>query len=216
MPKRWRVFIVGKPDVSRKLLADYLGNESGLEIEEWNLGGIARIGEVCQAAILLCDCRGLAGPGLVALLKNWQAAFGSDYRLLFYNVSPVVDLGGCLSAKSLWGVCYEDEGTEGLLRGLEAVIAGEIWLPRQLLSQCMSALRRSDDQAGGQEFPSLLSRREREVLGLVATGASNDEIADSLVISPHTVRSHIYKIFRKIKVDNRQQAAIWARRYLAD
>ncbi|HWI21225.1 MAG TPA: response regulator transcription factor [Baekduia sp.] len=51
-----------------------------------------------------------------------------------------------------------------------------------------------------------LSNREREVLGLVATGATNNQIAAKLFLSPHTVKDHVSSIFRKLKVRNRAEA----------
>jgi len=45
---------------------------------------------------------------------------------------------------------------------------------------------------------------------MVAVGATNDEISDKLCISPHTVKAHLYRIFRKINVPNRVQASLWA------
>jgi len=49
---------------------------------------------------------------------------------------------------------------------------------------------------------------------MVAVGAKNEEIADELFISPNTVRTHIYNIFKKINVPNRLQAALWAAKNL--
>jgi DNA-binding NarL/FixJ family response regulator len=60
--------------------------------------------------------------------------------------------------------------------------------------------------AGGAQ----LSMRELEVLGLLAQGLANHEIADSLVISASTVRNHISSILIKLQVDNRVQAAVRA------
>jgi LuxR family transcriptional regulator of csgAB operon len=55
-----------------------------------------------------------------------------------------------------------------------------------------------------------LTPREVEILAMVAVGAKNEEIAEKLHISPHTVKTHIYNIFKKIDVPNRLQAALWA------
>jgi small-conductance mechanosensitive channel len=58
----------------------------------------------------------------------------------------------------------------------------------------------------------LLSDREREVLSLLGKGATNREIAQELIISEHTVKSHIRTILNKLNVNNRQQAAVYAER----
>jgi DNA-binding NarL/FixJ family response regulator len=57
-----------------------------------------------------------------------------------------------------------------------------------------------------------LTHREVEVLSLVTQGASNRGIAESLVISEHTVRAHLRNILDKLRLDNRIQAATWATR----
>jgi DNA-binding NarL/FixJ family response regulator len=55
-----------------------------------------------------------------------------------------------------------------------------------------------------------LTRREYEVLGLIAEGKNNKEIADTLFISEKTVKNHVSNIFKKIDVNDRTQAAIYA------
>jgi DNA-binding CsgD family transcriptional regulator/small-conductance mechanosensitive channel len=59
---------------------------------------------------------------------------------------------------------------------------------------------------------SILSVRELEVLSLVGTGATNREIAEKLIISEHTVKSHLRSILSKLNIKNRQQAAAYAER----
>lgn len=56
------------------------------------------------------------------------------------------------------------------------------------------------------EFESLLTKREIEVLALMAAGGTNARIADKLVITPDTVKSHVGRILRKLRVDNRAEA----------
>ena len=57
-----------------------------------------------------------------------------------------------------------------------------------------------------------LTRREIQVLQLLAEGATNPEISEKLHISPHTVKSHVIHIFNKLNVNDRTQAAVWAAR----
>ena len=59
---------------------------------------------------------------------------------------------------------------------------------------------------------SILSSRELEVLSLVGNGATNHEIAEKLIISEHTVKSHLRSILSKLNIRNRQQAAAYAER----
>jgi DNA-binding CsgD family transcriptional regulator/small-conductance mechanosensitive channel len=58
----------------------------------------------------------------------------------------------------------------------------------------------------------MLTDREREVLSLIGNGATNREIAEKLIISEHTVKSHLRSILNKLNVSNRQQAAVYAER----
>jgi DNA-binding CsgD family transcriptional regulator len=74
------------------------------------------------------------------------------------------------------------------------------------------SVRRDDPKRNeaNLSLPQPLSRREIEVLGMVARGDTNVDIAKALSISSHTVKSHIIHIFNKLGVNDRTQAAIWA------
>jgi len=57
-----------------------------------------------------------------------------------------------------------------------------------------------------------LSRRETEILQLVITGISNKDIAEKLFISIHTVKTHLYNIYKTLKIRNRVEAVSWAQK----
>ena len=64
----------------------------------------------------------------------------------------------------------------------------------------------------GKQPPSLLTNREREVLEMIAGGATNREIAERLFLSPHTVKDHTSALYRKMKARNRAEAILRAQR----
>ena len=80
-------------------------------------------------------------------------------------------------------------------------------LVKVALQSRMKTVRTVHEKAG-------LTHREAEILTLLSIGSSNDDIADKLFISPNTVKTHLYRVFRKIKVPNRFQAALWAAKNL--
>jgi two-component system response regulator DesR len=63
-----------------------------------------------------------------------------------------------------------------------------------------------------EQPPNLLTEREREVLEMIAGGATNREIADRLFLSPHTVKDHTSALYRKMKARNRAEAILRAQR----
>jgi DNA-binding NarL/FixJ family response regulator len=60
-----------------------------------------------------------------------------------------------------------------------------------------------------------LTKRENTIIGLVSCGAKNQEIADQLHISPNTVKTHLYSIFRKTSSRNRIELISWTQNFLA-
>jgi LuxR family transcriptional regulator, maltose regulon positive regulatory protein len=97
----------------------------------------------------------------------------------------------------------ESEATAALDRLLELGAAAEAERARRLLAPSIPV---GDDSPG---LPSV-TRREREVLGLLAEGLSNRQIAARLVLSEHTVHRHVTNILRKLGFPSRTAAAAWA------
>jgi LuxR family transcriptional regulator of csgAB operon len=106
------------------------------------------------------------------------------------------------------GIFYRDTDEQQLLKGLRAMRNHEYWLPRKILTETLERIR--SVQTRLQEECCALTKRENEILMAMGSGASNIEIANQLNLSPHTVKTHIYNMFKKIEVTNRVQAVSWA------
>ncbi len=109
------------------------------------------------------------------------------------------------------GFFYRQDTLAVMLKGVDAMLHGEAWIPHRLLTE-LTLGRRNGSHAPRAEAG--LTKRELDVLALIAGGASNEQIGDKLCISPHTVKTHIYNVFKQLQVPNRLQAALWAEKNL--
>ncbi|SHJ28777.1 regulatory protein, luxR family [Malonomonas rubra DSM 5091] len=114
------------------------------------------------------------------------------------------------------GIFHEYDRAEDLIRGVCSITRGELWVSRKIMSECFIERQTASMQHIHATDPVLeaLTSRQKTILSLIASGASNQKIADNLCISTHTVKTHIYNIFRKIDVPSRTQAALWAAKNL--
>ena len=85
--------------------------------------------------------------------------------------------------------------------------AGDVARAVRMVGQGMTVFSPREEPPAG-----LLSERERDVLGLIASGATNREIAQRLYLSPHTVKEHTSSLYRKLEVRNRAEAVRRAER----
>ena len=104
------------------------------------------------------------------------------------------------------GYLLKDAAPDELLGAVRSVVQGGAPLAPAVAG---AVLARSPSS---RTTKSLLSRREAEVLALIATGLRNKEVADQLGLSEGTVRSHLTHIFRRLSVTSRGQACLWAER----
>ena len=111
------------------------------------------------------------------------------------------------------GYLTKDAGAEQIRSAVERVGAGEAAIDPAVQRQLLTAVRRGETplpSAGSDELPDGLTPREAEVLELIAAGLSNGEIADRLVVSGATVKSHVNHLFAKIGARDRAQAVAYA------
>ena len=108
--------------------------------------------------------------------------------------------------------------TDQLLKGLRCLMNGEWLFSRKVLSQTLATLfeNMSDSIPQPTSTPPMaeqLTKREKTIIKLVCQGAKNQEVADTLNISPHTVKTHLYSIFRKTDCRNRVELLNWAKQH---
>jgi NarL family two-component system response regulator LiaR len=99
-------------------------------------------------------------------------------------------------------------GLDELVEAVRKAARGEATLHPHVAARLAQELHGAS--AGTRWLYDTLSEREREVLGLIATGLTNAQIAERLVISERTVKSHVNNILSKLQVADRTQAAIFA------
>lgn len=105
------------------------------------------------------------------------------------------------------GYILKDSSSAELVRAIKHIYQGETYIQPDLIPALNSRLIHRDED---KEKIEALTKRELEVLKLVAKGHFNKEIAIQLDISERTVKNHISSIFRKIDVSDRTQAAVFA------
>jgi DNA-binding NarL/FixJ family response regulator len=118
----------------------------------------------------------------------------------------------CLRAGAV-GYLLKDAPSEKLVEAIRAAARGESFLQPSVAAKVVAEFARLSPQTPPKQsaLVETLSEREREILRLLASGASNKEIAAALFIAEGTVKNHVTNILGKLQVRDRTQAALKAR-----
>ncbi|KOG17660.1 response regulator transcription factor [Streptomyces wedmorensis] len=204
-----RVLLVDDHQVVRRGLRTFLEVQDDIEVVgEASDGaeGVARAEEL-RPDVVLMDVKMPGTDGIEALRRLREHA--NPARVLVVTsfteqrtVVPALRAGAC-------GYVYKDIDPDALAAAIRSVHAGHVLLQPEVAG----ALLAQDDSPGGTGRGTTLTEREREVLGLIADGRSNREIARALVLSEKTVKTHVSNILMKLDLADRTQAALWAVRH---
>ena len=210
---RIRVLLAERRSLFRDAMHMVIGREPDLEIVAEARDGLQAIAEAARmrpdVALIDADLPNCDGVRAVARILEQVPDCGV---IVLSDEEDETLLIAALEAGAV-GYLAKSSPVEELLRATRAVGDGEALVPPRLLRSALGRLvRRSGERDEAMRLLADLTRREREVLALLARGADNDGIALRLVISPETARTHIQRVLSKLGVHSRLEAASFVAR----
>ena len=208
-----RVAVVDDQALVRMGLRVLLESEPDTELVGEAADGAAGVDLVRTTApdVVLMDVRMPGTDGLTALRRITDDPSLRDVRVVVLTTFELDEYVFEALAAGASGFVLKDGDPADLLRAIRVVADGGSLLSpsvtRRVIEQFASApARRAAPRPGLDE----LTEREREIVAWVATGRSNDEIAEELVVSPATVRTHVSRAMLKLRARDRAQLVVFA------
>jgi DNA-binding NarL/FixJ family response regulator len=207
-----RVVLADDQTLVRAGFRSILSDEDGIEVV-----GEASDGEQAVALarelrpdVVLMDVRMPGTDGLEATRRILADSRLPDVRVIILTTFDVDDYVYAALRAGASGFLVKDTEPTELLHGIRVVARGDALLAptvtRRLIAEFAGRVRQPDP---GPRL-NALTEREREVMGLVGAGLSNDEIARRLVLSPATAKTHVSRIMTKLDVRDRAQLVVLA------
>ena len=204
-----RVLITDDHIVVRKGIQALLATEPDIDVVGEAENGRQAVTEVgrLEPDVILMDLVMPEMDGVEAIRRISQQQPGARILVLTSfaaddKVFPAIQAGAL-------GYLLKDSGADELIQAIHQVHRGEPSLHPTIARKVLQELSHPTEQP---PTPEPLTEREVEVLRLVARGQSNQQIADHLVISEATVRTHVSNILSKLHLASRTQAALYALR----
>jgi two-component system NarL family response regulator len=203
-----RVVVADRQPLYRRGVADVLGEERDIVVvgETGDGADVPALVAKARADVVLLDLE-IDGGGVLACSRLREVR--PDVRVVVLtHADDDADLAGAVRAGAR-GYLRKDTAPEELVSAVRTVASGGSLLSpamaARMLDEFAVLVRRQDSLSG-----AALSRRELEVLTLVAQGLGNRAIADRLFISENTVKNHVRNIHEKLQVHSRMEAVVRA------
>ena len=209
-----RVLLVDDHAIVRKGIRALLSEVDGFEVvgEAENGQEAVLAAEETQPDVILMD---LLMPGMDGIEATHQIAGRQPKARILVLTSFAADNKVFPAIKAgASGYLLKDSSPDELVRAIRQVHRGEPSLHPTIARKLLQEIARPAER---EPAPEALTPRELMVLGLIARGLSNQEIADQISVSEPTVRAHVSRILGKLHLASRTQAALYAvREGLAD
>ena len=209
-----KILLVEDDELFRLGLRTRLQQETGLEIVAEAEDGeqAVELANLYPLDLVLLDV-GLPGIGGIEACRQIKQQH-SNLPILVLTSRSEKPLIARLIEAGAQGYCLKGIPSESLILALRSVAAGASWWDQTAMTEIRAVFEGNHKavlptkDASSPENP--LTKREQEILALVAAGKSNQEIAGILYITNGTVRVHVHAILQKLEVRDRTQAAVLA------
>jgi len=157
------------------------------------------------SSLILIDATysNVSSPTAMAKLQEHHP----NLRAALFNVQAYSPQELLVEWPIIKGLFYLGEPTATLLKGLRQLLNNSHWFPKRVSDKLLDTYRQPPSM---NVRAALLSRRELHVVDELSKGKANKTIANTLFISEFTVKSHLYRIFKKIGAKNRAEVRRWA------
>ena len=206
-----KILLVDYHILFRNGIASLLRNEADIEIvsEVSNINEAVSMVMEFQPDLVLMEFGCDVADDLVAV-RTIITLYPESPIVLLTNHDPDNVLVSALRA-GVKGYISKDSSFKQVLASIQAIERGEMALSRLMTSRAIDLLFDNEkDHKIKKRCMDSLTTREMEILNIITTGASNRTIAGRLSISENTVKIHVHKILKKLKVRNRREAARYA------
>lgn len=206
-PGRVRVFVVDDHALVRAGVRAEIGGSVDVVGEAGDVASAIQAIRVLRPDVVLLDVHLPAGGGRAVL--DAVAATHPEVRFLALSISDASDdVIGIVRAGARGYVTKAITGPD-LVAAVERVHAGDVYFSPRLAGMVLDAFRGSTPAPLDPEL-NQLTAREREVLGLIATGYTYKEAGLRLHISARTVETHVSAVLRKLQLSTRHELSRWA------
>lgn len=201
------IMITDDHSMIREGLKQLLELDGDMRVVEEASDGIECLEKIGNAKpdVLLLDINMPRMNGLEVLAKLKEKKIKT--KVLVLTVHNEIDYLLKAVEIGINGYLLKDSESSELKKAIVSVVDGENYIQPSLIPSLNAKMIQRDNDKDKIED---LTRRELEVLKLLATGNYNKEIAEELGISERTVKNHVSNIFKKIEVTDRTQAAVFA------
>ncbi len=201
---RQKIKIISCDDVNTQALCELIQSSLNIRCER-----ISRLGRQDQPghanSFILIDASyaNASSPEAMAKLQEQHP----NLRAALFNVQAYSTQELLVEWPIIKGLFYLDGSTTTLLKGLQQLLNNSHWFPKRVCDRLLETYRQAPSM---NVRAALLSRRELHVVDELSKGKANKTIANTLFISEFTVKSHLYRIFKKIGAKNRADVRRWA------